>query len=64
MFVLHANNKGADQPALSQSLSSAFAGHYLESIVEILLFYLVSIVEKACLEPYLARNEPRRQAFS
>ena len=32
-FLLHANNKGTDQPAPPRSLISAFVIRYLESIV-------------------------------
>ena len=48
-----ANNKGADQLAHPCSLISAFAIHLLNSIIfklapiEISLFYLVSVAEKA-----------------
>ena len=48
-----ANNKGADQLAHPRSLISAFAIHLLNRIIfklapiEILLFYLVSVAEKA-----------------
>ena len=47
------NNKGADQLAHPRSLISAFAIHLLNSIIlkhapiEISLFYLVSVAEKA-----------------
>ena len=50
-----ANNKGADQPAHTRSLISAFAIRLLESIIsklatsEFSIFYIVSVAEQAGL---------------
>ena len=51
LSLVFANNKGADQPAHTRSLISAFVIHLLESILsklatsEVSIFYLVSVAE-------------------
>ena len=62
-----ANNTGADQPAHSRSLISAFVIHFLESILyylatgEILIFWLVPIAEENYLK--LALSETPKTGF-
>ena len=55
LVLLHANNKGADQPGHPHSLIIAFDIHSLESIIaklaafKISRFYLVSVAEQSGL---------------
>ena len=55
LFMLYANNKGADQPAHPRSLISAFVVHCLDSIIPLLALaeisrpLLVSSAEQAGL---------------
>ena len=55
MFMQYANNKGADQPAHSRRLNSAFVVHCLDSIIplvsisEISSLYLASVTAQAGL---------------
>ena len=62
-----ANNTGADQPAHSGSLISAFVIHFLESIIcklaagEISIFQLVSVAEETGLK--LASSDIRKTGF-
>ena len=62
------NNKGADQPAHSHSLISAFVIRFVESIIckldtgEISIFWLVPAVEETGLK--FALSKPRRQVLS
>ena len=55
MYLLHANTKGADQPAHPRSLISAFVIRSLNGMIvnhivsKISRFYLVAVAEKADL---------------
>ena len=55
LFMLYANNKGADQTAHPRSLISAFVVHCLDSMIplvsisEISSLYLASVAAQACL---------------
>ena len=55
LFMLYANNKGADQPAHPHSLISTFFVRCLDSIIPVLakskisILYLFSVTEKAGL---------------
>ena len=55
LALLHANNKGADQPAHLRSLTSTFVICFLESIIaklatcKISILYLVPVAEQAWL---------------
>ena len=57
-----ANNKGADQPVHPHSLISAFAIHFLESIIRklatsiISIFWLVSVAEETGLSLTLSET--------
>ena len=59
---MFANNKGADQPAHTRSLISAFVIRLLQSIIsglassEISIFYLVSIAEETGLSLTLSET--------
>ena len=67
VFRGFANNTGADQPAHSRRLVSAFVIRLLESIIskldtgEISIFYLVSVVEETGLN--LTLTETRKTGF-
>ena len=70
LLMLHANNKGADQPAHPRSLISAFGIRCLDSIPAISVvsvckissLKLVPTAEQASLS--LTCRKPRRQIFS
>ena len=42
LFLLYANNKGADQPAQLRSLISTFVVHYLDNLIPLLAIAEIS----------------------
>ena len=55
LIMMHANNKGTDQPAHRRTLISALAISYLESVFvklascKVSLFYVFFVAEEVCL---------------